>query len=171
MFLVVRVIFTEHHIAKPLVLVHEGQHIEFRFPDDVVCLGKRQVGVRVNETVERRHEFRDRRVHRHARDAIIAARHDAEELARRLAVFRDRHRRVTGFCFELQHFAEGRRRLDIGIAGDEAGFIAFDTAHHLRFLLRRLGAVDEGHAAFLCESDGHGVVGNGLHDGRDHRNI
>jgi len=170
-FFIVRVVLAEDHITQALVFVHQRQHVQFRFPNDVVGLGKGEVGVRVNEAVKGRHEFRDRRVHRHARDTIVAARDDAEELARRLAVFGYGHRGVARLGFELQHFAEGRRWLDIGIAGDEAGFIAFDTAHHLCFLLRRLGAVDEGHAAFLCESDGHGVVGNGLHDGRDHRDI
>ncbi len=170
-FFVVRVVLAEDHIAQALVFVHQRQHVQFRFPDDVVGFGERQVGVRVNETVKGSHEFRDRRVHRHARDAIIAAGDDAEELTSRLAVFGDGHRGVARLRFELQYFAEGRRRLDVRVAGDEAGFIAFDAAHHLRFLFRRLRAVDEGHAAFFREGDGHAVVGHCLHDGRDHRDI
>ena len=49
--------------------------------------------------------------------------------------------------------------------------MAFDPADHVGLLLDGLGAIDEGGAPLLCQGNGHGVVGNGLHDGRDHGDV
>ena len=76
--LVVRIVLAEDHVAQPLVLVDQGQHIELVLPDQIVRLRQSQVRIRINEALERRHEILDRRIQPHARHAVITARHDAE---------------------------------------------------------------------------------------------
>ena len=157
-FLVVRVVLAEHHVAQALVLVNERQHVELMLPDEIVRLRQREIRIRVNEALERRHEILDGRVEAHARHAVVAARDDADELAVRCAVLRDRHRRMSRRVLERQDLAERRRRLDVRIAAHEARLVVLDARDHRRFLLGRLRTVDEGHAALARQGDRHRVV-------------
>ena len=172
MLLVVRVVLAEDHVAQALVLVDERQHVELVIPDEVVRLRqRRRVRIRVDELLERRHERLRLRVEAHARDAVVAARHDAEELARRRAVFRDSHRRMARLLQEIQDLAERRRRLDVGVTADKTGFVVLDVGYHGSFCFNALRAVDERDTALFRECDCHLVVRDRLHDGRRHRDV
>ena len=172
MFFVVRVILAEDHVAQALVLVDERQHVELVLPDQVVGLRQRRcVSIRIDEFLERRHERLGLRVEAHARDAVVTARHDAQELARRRAVFRDSHRRMARLLQEVENLAERRRRLDVGVTADKTGFVVLDAGYHGSFCFNALRAVDEGNATLFCKCDCHLVIRDCLHDGRRHRDV
>ena len=117
------------------------------------------------------HEGGNLHVGRHAAHAVVAARHDAEKLAVRAAVVRDRHGGMARLLLELKDILEGLIRLDVGIAHNKARLVGLRTGDHRRLSLHALRAVDERNAALLGERNGHFVVGNGLHDSRHHRNV
>ena len=170
--LVVRVVLAEDHVTQALVLVDERQHVELLVPDDVVGhRERRRVRIGIDELVKRRHEVASLFVEAHAREAIVAARDDADEFAGRRAVFRDSHRGMARLFEQFEDFAERRLWRDVRIARDEAGLVVLDARDHGSLFLDGLGAIDEGDAALFRERDGHGVVRNGLHDGGNHRDV
>ena len=73
---------------------------------------------------------------------------------------------MARFFLQGQDIGQRGVRAHVGIADDEALFVAFDARDHRRLVLHGLRAVDERNAALLGERDGHGVVGHRLHDGR-----
>ena len=171
-FLVVRVVLAEHHIAQALILVDERQHVELVLPDEIV--GERQGGrIRIgpDELLERRHERMHFRIERHAGDTVVTARHDADELAVRGAVFRDRHGRMSRLSEKIEHPTECRIRTDVRVTADKARFIVLHTRDHRRLCLDGLRAIDERYTALLGEGNRHRVVGDCLHDRRGQRDI
>ena len=78
---------------------------------------------------------------------------------------------MPGLLFQCEDVPQRIVRGDVGVADYKSGFIGFDTGHHGRLTLDRLRAEDEAHAAFLGQSNGHFVIGNGLHDGGGQRDV
>ena len=170
--LVIGVVLAEHHVAQTLILINEREHVQLALPDEVVrlCEG-RGVRIRPDELFKRRHKGVYLRIERHARDAIVAARHDADELAVRRAVLRDRHRGVPRLREEVEYAAERRVRADVGVTADKAGLVVFHARDHRRLFLDGLRAVDEGNAALFSERNRHCVIRDRLHDRGGHGNV
>ena len=167
-FLVVRIVLAEDHVAQALLLINQGQHVQLMLPDHVIGLGKgRGICIRIDEILELRHKGARLGIKTHAGQTVITAGHDAQELARRRAVLRHRHGGMARPGKKLQNLPQGRAGLDIGVTVDKA----LDTGHHSRFFLNALGTVDEGNTALLGQGNGHGIIGHGLHDGRCHGNV
>ena len=121
--------------------------------------------------LDRRHEVADLLVRRHAADAVIAARHNAEQLAVRAAVLRDGNRGVTRFGLELQNVSQRLVRRDVRITHHEPGLVSLCARHHGGLGLHALGTVNERNAALLGKGHSHLIVGNGLHDSRNHGDV
>ena len=171
-FFIIRIVLAEHHVLEVLLLVDERQHVQFVFPNEVVGhRQRRRIGIRRHQFLKRRHELFSLRLHRHAGDTVVTTRHDADELAIGFAVLGDRHRGMARLAEQLQDLPQRRLRRDVGITADETGFVMLHAGNHRRLLLRRLRAEDKGDTTFLGESNGHGIVGHRLHDGRGHGDV
>ena len=140
-------------------------------PDDVVGLLEAGALGSGDELGERRHEGGDLLLAGHAAHAVVAARHDAEQLAVGCAVLGDGDGGVAGRLAHGEHVRERRVRRDVRVGADEARLIALHARDHRGLVLDRLRAVDEADAALLREGDGELVAGNGLHNGGDHRHV
>ena len=165
------VVLAEHDADQVVVVIDDGQGVELLVPDEVVGVLQGDVLVAHDELGAGRHELGDLLGVVVARGTIVAARHDAEQLAARGAVVGDGHGGVTGLLLEgddLLHRHIGRER---GVGLDEAGLVVLDRLDHGGLGLGRLGTIDEGDAALGGERDAHVDAGDGLHDGGNHRDI
>ena len=143
-FLIIRIVFAEHHIAKTLIFIYEREHIELMIPNEIVRMCQRRgICIRPNEFFERRHKCSDFRIERHARYAIIAARHNSDKFPVGRTVLGYCHRRMPCLCEQIEHAAERRLRTDIRITADKPGFIIFYTGNHRRFLCDTLRSINE----------------------------
>ena len=140
-------------------------------PDDVVGLLQAGALRRGDELVQRSHEVGHRRFRAHAADAVVPPGDDTEQAAVRRAVISDGDRGMSGLLLQRQNVRQRRVRPDIRVAGDEARLVALDRCNHRRLGRDGLRAVDERDTALARQRDGQLLAGNGLHDGRDHRNI
>ena len=165
------IVLTEDHILQVTFGVHQGQRVDLVVPDDVVAIMQAGGVGSGDQLVQRGHEFGDLEVHRHAGQAVVAGGNDAQQLAVGRAVIGDGHGGVAGAGLEVQHIAEGSLRRQVGVRGDKALLVGLDAADHIGLLLNGLRAVDEGNAALLGQRNGQLLAGNGLHDGRDHRDV
>ena len=165
------VVLAEDERGEVPVLGDDGKRVELMLPDDVVCLRERDAVLARDETLARRHELGDLGGRIHAARTVVAARHDAEQLARGGAVLGDGHGGVTRLALELDDVLHGHVRRNVRVARDEAGLVGLDLADHLGLGLGRLRAVDERATALAGKGLGHARTGNGLHDGRHHRNV
>ena len=153
------------------VLGDDGKRVELVIPDDVVGLGERDAVLSRHEAVARRHEVDDLRRRVHAARTVVAARHDAEQLAGRGAVLGDGHRGMARLAFEINDVLHRHIRRDVRVARHEAGLVGLDLADHLGLGLGRLRAVDERAATLAGKGLGHARAGHGLHDGRHHGDV
>ena len=167
--LVLLVVLAENQIKKVALVVDDGKGVELVVPDDVVRFLEARVGRGDDELLTRGHELRNGRIEAHTGKAIVAARDDAEQLALRLAALGDGHGSMTALLLQSDDVGEGRIGGKVGIAAHEARLVILDASDHGRLVLDGLGAVDEGQASLLSKGDGHAVIGNGLHDGGNHR--
>ena len=87
------------------------------------------------------------------------------------AVIRDGNGGVARAGLEVEHIAKGGLRRQVGVRGDKALLVGLDAADHISLLLNGLRTVDEGDAALLGQRNGQLLAGDGLHDGRDHRDV
>ena len=87
------------------------------------------------------------------------------------AVFRDGDGGVAGLLAQGQNVRQRCVGADVRIALDKARLVALDAGDHRGFVLDRLRAVQERHAALLRQRDSQPVAGHGLHHGRDHRHV
>ncbi len=170
-FLVGVVVLAEYHVNEALILINDRQCIQLVIPNDVVCFLERGLLRRGNQLFKRSHELADTGRTIHAADAVVTAGDNAQQLAVGRAVSGDSHGGMAGARLELQHIGERLFRLDVGIADNKACLVALDAGNHRSFRFNALGAVDERHAAFLGQCDCHGIIGNRLHDCRNHRDI
>jgi len=84
----------------------------------------------------------------------------------------DENDRLMYFVFrKVEQVFERRVGRKVAVAGHETCLVRFDSAHHIRFALRRLRAEYKGYSAFFCECDCHSVVADRLHDCRHERNV
>ena len=120
MLLVIRIVLAEYHITKALILINKRQHIELVLPDKVIRLWQCRICICIDELGERRHEFLCLRIHRHARNTIVTARHDAKQFARRRAILGNCHGRMACLISQVKDFCQGRCRLDIRITAHKA---------------------------------------------------
>jgi len=165
------VVLAEDHILQVALGVNQGQGVDLVVPDDVVAVMQAGgIGGR-DQLVQRGHELGNFEVHRHAGEAVVAGSDNAQQLAVGGAVIGDSNGGVAGAGLEVQHIAEGSLGREVGVRSDETLFVGLDAADHVGFLLDGLRAVDEGHAALLGQRDSQLFAGNGLHDGRDHRDV
>ena len=165
------IVLTEDHILQVTFGVHQGQRVDLVVPDDVVAIMQAGGVGSGDQLVQRGHELGDLEVHRHAGQAVVAGGNDAQQLAVSRAVIGDGHGGVAGAGLQVQHIAEGSLRRQVGVRSDKALFVGLDAADHVGFLLDGLRAVDEGNASLLGQCNGQLLAGNGLHDGRDHRDV
>ncbi len=154
-----------------VVLVHDGEAVELVIPDDVVGFLEAGVGGRGDELFARRHELTDRGVHVHAGYAVIAARHEAEQFPVGACILGDGDGGEAVLLLERKHVRQRVLRREIGGARHKAGFVSLHAPNHLRLVLERLGAVNEGQAALLGQGNGERVIGDSLHDGGGHGDV
>ena len=157
--------------GKVAVIIHHGERVELVIPDYVVAGSKRAADVGGDTLAGRRHELRHALVPVVARDAIIAARHDATEPSVRPAVRRDGHRGVTRALAQCEHVSQCHVRRERRVRDHKARLVGLDLTHHGCLVLRRLRAIDEGDATLLCERYGQAWARDSLHDGRDQRDM
>ena len=165
------VVLAEHQVHQVVLVVHHGQRVQLVVPDDVV--GNLQAGVhgRHDHVLARRHEAGHLLVHGHARQAVVAVRHHAHQLAVRRAVLGHGHGGVAVLVLEGHHVGERHLGREVRIARHEAGLVVLHARDHGRLILDALRAVDERQAALGGQRDGHAVVGHGLHDGGHHGDV
>ena len=165
------VVLTEYERNQMTLSVHDGERVELVIPDDVVgVLQSRALGCG-DQLVEGSHEGLDLLIHFHAADAVVAAGDDTQQLTGSGAVIGNGDGGMTVFLLERDNVCQGLIGTDIGVGYDKAGLVFFDTANHLSLLLDRLRAVNEGNTALLGKGNRHLVIGNGLHDCGNQRDI
>ena len=165
------VVLPEHEIQQVVILVHDGQAVELVLPDDVIGFLQRGVRGSGDQLLTGGHEVLDLVGGVHTADAVVTAGDDAQQLTVGGAVLGDCHGGEAVALLQRQHVGEGSFRGQIGSGGDETGLIALHPCHHGGLILDGLRAVNEADAALLCQRDGKGVVGDGLHDGGRQRHI
>ena len=165
------VVLPEHEIQQVVILVHDGQAVELVLPDDVVGFLQRGFRGSGDQLLSGGHEVSDLVGGGHTADAVVAAGDDAQELAVGGAVLGDGHGGEAVALLQRQHVGEGSFRGQIGGGGDETGLIALHPCHHGCLILDGLRTENEADAAFLCQCDGKGIVGDGLHDGGRQRHV
>ena len=165
------VVLAEDDAHQVVVLVHDGQGVELVVPDDVVGLLEGDVLVPHDELLARGHEVANLLLVVVAAGAVVAAGHDAKELATGGAVVGDGHGGVAGALLELHDLLHGHVRREGGVGLHEAGLVVLNGLDHGRLGLGRLVAVDEGEAALDGERHAHVNARDGLHDGRDHGDV
>ena len=165
------VVLPEYEVHQVVIVVHHRQGVELVLPDNVV--GGLQGGVAGggDELFPGGHEGLDLLGALHPGDPVVPAGDDAQELAGGGAVIGDGHGGEAVGGLESQHIVQGVLRGQIGGGNHKAGLVALHLCHHLRLGFNGLRAVDEAEAPFLCQGNGQGVVGHGLHDGRGQGNI
>lgn len=118
--LVLIVVLAEDEADEPVVLVHDGERVELMVPDNIIgFLERGAVGCR-DQLFAGGHEGFHAVVRAHAADAVIPARHDAEQLAVRRAVTRDRNGAVSRACLKREYVGKRRVGTDIGVTADKA---------------------------------------------------
>ena len=140
-------------------------------PDDVV--GFLQGGVRRSgdQLLTGGHEVLDPVGGIHTADAVVTAGDDAQQLTVGGAVLGDGHGGEAVALLQRQHIGQSGFRGQIGGGGDKTGLIALYPRHHGCLILDGLRTENEADAAFLCQCDGKGIVGDGLHDGGRQRHV
>ena len=126
---------------------------------------------RRHQLVDGRHKLFDFQFRTHAADTVIAAGNNAHQFAIGRAILSDRHSGVTSLFLKRQDIRQCMLRRDIAVADDKAGFVSLHPGNHCRFFFNGLRTVNKRYAAFLGQRDGHGIVGYGLHNCRNHRDI
>ena len=162
------VVLAEDEIEQPPAGADDGQGVELVVPDDVVGLLEAGALGGGDQLLKGGHEFGDPGGGVHTADAVIPAGDDAQQFPLIGAIRGDSYGGVAVALLQLQHVLEGGVGGQIGVAGDEARLVAFDSGHHGRLVLHGLGAVDEAQPALPGQGHGQGVVGHGLHDGGHH---
>ena len=114
------VVLTEDEETEIALLIHEGEGIDLIIPNDIIRLAERRILARGDELFEESHKGGDGSVGRGMSHAIVAARHDADQLAERRAVLGHSHRAVSRFLLEREDVGEGGRGHQVGIADDKA---------------------------------------------------
>ena len=169
--LVTVVVLAEHNAHEVIVIVDDGQGVEFVVPDDVIGNLKADVLVAHDELLTRGHELGDLRLVVIAAGAIVTAGDDAQELTLGGAVVGNRHSRVTGLLLELNDLLHGHVRGQRGIGLNETSLVILDGLDHGGLGLGALGTVNEGQAALSSERDTHVDARDGLHDGGNHGDV
>ena len=165
------VVLAEHDTEQAIVLVNNRQCVELLVPNDVVRLLEGDVLVAHDELLARSHERSDLGRRIIAARTVVAAGHDAEQLAVRRAVLGDGHGGVAGLLLEIHDLLHRHFGREGGVGNHEPGLVVLHGLDHRGFLLGRLRTVDEGHAALSSERDAHLLARNGLHDGGNHRDV
>ena len=165
------VVFPEHHVHQVALFVDNGQGVQFVFPDDVIGLFQGDVAAAHHHVGNRGHEILHLVFHVHTADPVVTAGDDAFQMTVLAAVAGNGHGAVAGLFLQGQYIGQGAFRTQVGVADHEPGLEALDPGHHGSFAFDGLGPVDEGDAPFTGQSDGHVVVGYGLHDGGNQGNI
>ena len=132
------IVLAEHEIAQRAVIAHNGQRIELVVPNDVVRFGEGCALLRGDKFFQRRHKRLYKRGLFHACHTVIAAGHDADQLAVRRAVVRYGNGGVTGLFFERKHIRQRRIGRDVGIRRHKARLIRLCARHHRGFIRHRL---------------------------------
>ena len=165
------IVLAEDKVEQVVVFIYDGQRVELVLPDDVVGLLERGGGRGGDKLFARRHELMHLDVRAHAAHAVVAARHDAEELAVGRCVLGDGDGGKAVLFLEREHVGKRVLGRQIGSRRHKARLAALHAAHHLRLALNGLRAEDERKAALLGKGDSKRVIRDRLHDRRDHRDI
>ena len=165
------VVLAEHNAHEVIVIVDDGQGVEFVVPDDVIGNLKADVLVAHDELLTRGHELGDLRLVVIAAGAIVTAGDDAQELTLGGAVVGNRHSRVTGLLLELNDLLHGHIGGQRGIGLNETSLVILDGLDHGGLGLGALGTVNERQAALGSERDTHIDARDGLHDGGNHGDV
>ena len=160
------VVLPEYKVHQVVVGIHNGQAVELVGPDDVVGLLQGGFGGSGNKLLPGGHKGSHLLVYIHPADPVVTAGNDAQQLSARRAVIGDGHGGEAVLLLQSQNICQGVVRGQIGCGGNETGFVVLDLGNHGRLALNGLGTVDKADAAFLGQSDGQGIVGDGLHHGR-----
>ena len=140
-------------------------------PDDVVRAFQGRISRGSHHLVDGGHELGDLGVHVHAGHAVVTGSDDAQQVAVRGAVVRDGDGGEAVLRLQIQHVLQGLIRGQVGCRRHEAGLIALDPRDHCGFILHGLRSVNERDAALFRQRDRHAVVGDGLHDRADQRDV
>ena len=162
-FLVGGVVLAEYEIHQVVVLIHDGQAVEFVFPDDIVCFLQRGFPGCGDQFFPGGHEVRHLIGGVHAGNPVIPAGDDAQQLTGCAAVVGDGHGGKTVLFLQCQHVRQRMLRRQVGGGHHKAGLVIFHPAHHFRLILNGLGTIDEADAALLGQRNGQRIVGHGLH--------
>ena len=165
------IVFTEHHVQQTAFIINDGQRIEFMIPDNIISLLQGRILFPYDHLLDRGHKIFHLRRQIHTADTIVTAGNDTFQTSVYGSVAGHCHSRMTCLFFQRQNVFQGAVRSNVGITGHKAGPVTFYIAHHLGFVFNRLGAIDKGTAAFPGQCDCQRIVGNGLHNSRNHRDI
>ena len=166
--LVLLVVLAEYHVHKVVVVVNDGQRVQLVVPNNVVGFLQRGACGANDELFTGSHELGYGRIEIHAGKTIVAAGNDAQQLALALTVFGNGHGGVTALFLQRNNIAKRCVGGEVRIAAHETSLVVLYTANHCCLVFDGLGTVDERNAALLSQSYSHTVVGNGLHDCRNH---
>ena len=170
-FLMGIVVLAEYEAVELAIFKENGEGIDFVVPDNVVGFGKGDAVLGGDQFFQRGHEIFNFFRFIHTAHAIVTAGNDAHQFAAGGAVVGNGYGGMAGLCFQSQYIGQGVFRRKVGIAGNKACLLGFDSGNHGCFLFRGLGAVDEGNAAVSCQFHCQSFTGYGLHDCRNHGDI
>ena len=169
--LVILIVLAKDKIAKPTGFINDRKGIELMRPDDIIGLFEGGTFCRPDQLVIRGHKIADFRLGIHTADAVVAAGDNADKLAVGGSVFRYGNGGMPGLLLQAEYVSECGFRADVRVAANKTCFIAFCTTNHGGLIRNALRTVNKGNAAFCRKGDSKSVSGDGLHDGRDHRNV
>ena len=165
------VVLAEDEVHQMILIVNDGQAVQLVIPDDVVGFLQSGLLGSNHQLLTGSHEGGNLVGGLHAGHTVVTAGDDAQQLAVGSAVLGDGNGGEAVLGLQSQNVSQGVVGSQVGSGGDKTGLVALDLGDHGSLILDGLGAVDEADAAFLGQSDGQGVVGNGLHDCGSQGNI
>ena len=171
MLLVIGIVLAEYHITETLILIHQWQHIQLVFPDNIISLSQAGISAGINQFLKWSHKLLGRSLQAHTGYTIITAGNNTQQLAGRSTVLSYSHSRVASLFFQCQNLSNSCFRSNIGIAVYEAGLEVLYPCYHSCLFLNTLGTIDKGNAALTSQCYCHAVIRYRLHDSRGHWNV
>ena len=165
------IVLAEYEVHQPVFIVHDGKAVELMLPNDIV--GSLQCGVSGgnHHFFSGSHKGGNLLRAVHTAYAVVTAGDDTQQLAGGSAIFGDCHGGEAVAFLQCQHIVKGSIGSQVGGGNHKACLVALDLGNHCCLRFDGLRAVDKAQAALLCQGNCQRVVGNGLHNGRGHRNV
>ena len=163
------IIFTEYHVKKTAFVINNRQGIQLVFPNDIVSFLQGGFCRGGNHFADRSHKILNFSVKVHTAYTVVTAGNDTFQSAVYGAVAGNSA--VSGFFFQCNNVSQRAVRADVGITAYETCTVSFYSFNHCSFVFDGLRAINKGNAAFFRKCNCHFIIGYGLHNSRNQRNV